>query len=394
MDAEWKPSFNSKSTIALIQLATKDCVYLIDGLSENFESKDWNNLGKYVLKNDEILKIGFAPGTDLIMFQKSFPSLGLSTNLPFSTSFLDLQEFWRKLNQLGNFKFPFPGENSSENLINLVRLCLGKKLDKSNQFSNWEKRPLRNDQCLYAALDAFCLIEIYDVIEREISKIGIDFNDFLANFLYENKTKIVIKKKENSRPTDSRQKKYYPIPIGPNPEPVNATQIKFICDNMLEGLAINLRQYGIDAMSITSQDYHDKCVRIALDENRFILTRGQTYVQLSKHLPLGHCYKVNTDKIKDQLEEVLKYFNVQVSHENIFTRCQNCNEDEFILINQIDMIQMKNESDGSVHCASESESVSVIAIERSLKLSRFFFCLLSVSFEFLFILYFYSKSYC
>lgn len=374
MDAEWKPSFNSKSTIALIQLATKDYIYLIDGLSENFESKDWNNLGKYVLKNDEILKIGFAPGTDLIMFQNSFPSLNLSTNLQFSTSFLDLQEFWRKLNQITNFKFPFPGENSSENLSNLVKLCLGKKLDKSNQFSNWEKRPLRTDQCLYAALDAFCLIEIYDVIEREISKIGIDFNDFLANFLYENKTKIVIKKKENSRPNESNQKKTYPIPIGPNKNPVGALQIKFVCDNMLEGLATNLRQYGIDAASITNQDYHDQCVRIALDENRFILTRGSTYYSLFKHLPLGHTYKVVTDKVKDQLEEVLKYFNVQISQENIFTRCQSCNEDEFILINQIDMIQMKNDLDGSAPKNFVCE-IGVPAIERSLKLSTFF-CLL------------------
>lgn len=79
-------------------------------------------------------------------------------------------------------------------LSNLVQNCFGKSLDKSNQFSNWENRPLRNEQILYAALDAYCLLEIYDVIKLECQKISIDINDLIQNFLTDNKNKLVFKK--------------------------------------------------------------------------------------------------------------------------------------------------------------------------------------------------------
>lgn len=84
-------------------------------------------------------------------------------------------------------------------LGNLVQLCVGKKLDKSNQFSNWENRPLRQEQRLYAALDAYCLIEIYDVIQRQCEKAGIHFNELINCFLNESKTKLIPKKAQNQR---------------------------------------------------------------------------------------------------------------------------------------------------------------------------------------------------
>lgn len=90
---------------------------------------------------------------------------------------------------------PFPEEVISQNLANLTKLCLGKKLDKSNQFSNWAQRPLRKEQLQYAALDAFCLLEIYDVIERQLSKIQIDPNEVLNALLSDNKSFEVGKKR-------------------------------------------------------------------------------------------------------------------------------------------------------------------------------------------------------
>jgi ribonuclease D len=37
-------------------------------------------------------------------------------------------------------------------LSELVRLCFGKPLNKSEQMSNWEKRPMRKSQKTYAGI--------------------------------------------------------------------------------------------------------------------------------------------------------------------------------------------------------------------------------------------------
>ena len=55
--------------------------------------------------------------------------------------------------------FSVLGENGTtgESLSRLVHLCLGQPLDKSDQFSNWERRPLRESQMLYAGKYVFII---------------------------------------------------------------------------------------------------------------------------------------------------------------------------------------------------------------------------------------------
>jgi hypothetical protein len=44
--------------------------------------------------------------------------------------------------------------------------------------------------------------------------------------------------------------------------------------------------------------------------------------QLYQHVPQGHCYPVVSNVLEEQLEEVLKYFNVFVTRQDVFSRCQ------------------------------------------------------------------------
>lgn len=142
------------------------------------------------------------------------------------SSYLDLQGLWQELLKVPEFKFPYQGEpfhkpitelfsllttssrslptdeenDRGQTLSSLVELCLGKKLNKSNQFSNWENRPLRQEQLVYAALDAYCLIEIYTVLEQQCEQIGVNFNEFINTFLSKNKTKLPTKKSPKPHP--------------------------------------------------------------------------------------------------------------------------------------------------------------------------------------------------
>lgn len=267
-------------------------MYLVDVVTLNLDPSQWGSLGKNVFNNDEILKLGFAPSSDLSMLQKSLPSLNLSSHSWSLSSYLDLQQFWRKLTTIKSFRFPYAGENANENLSNLVQKCLGKKLDKSNQFSNWEKRPLRFDQIAYAALDAYCLIEIYDVLEREISKMGINYDEFLYNFLTENKGNKQTRKKDrlnkdpsdkcNKRKQEKREMYATAAPVTRHQtKALKVYEIQFVTDSMLGGLGKTLRKCGIDCRILQVNEHNDECIKIAVNEVRCIITRGQSYNRVS-----------------------------------------------------------------------------------------------------------------
>jgi hypothetical protein len=48
------------------------------------------------------------------------------------------------------FAYALKVKSTTKGLSELVRLCFGKALNKSEQMSNWENRPLRKSQIQYA----------------------------------------------------------------------------------------------------------------------------------------------------------------------------------------------------------------------------------------------------
>lgn len=53
---------------------------------------------------------------------------------------------------------------TSMSLSKLVAAVLGKPLDKTQQTSNWEQRPLSQQQQLYAAIDGHVLTVVFDAL--------------------------------------------------------------------------------------------------------------------------------------------------------------------------------------------------------------------------------------
>ena len=68
---------------------------------------------------------------------------------------------------------------------------------------------------------------------------------------------------------------------------------------------------------------HDLCVTLARREGRVILTRGrQLHRRMAGLVSRGHCYRVDSEKAADQLDEVVRHFLIDVAPDDVFKRCQ------------------------------------------------------------------------
>lgn len=354
IDSEWKPFFGTKKNeLALIQIASKERVYILDVCSLGLKYPErWNELEHTLFTNENIIKLGFSLIADMRMMKSSLPHLGEITFR--GPGYIDLAVLWRKLVQKHQFMFPYEDKDglSGESLTCLVHLCLGQHLDKSDQFSNWERRPLRVSQKLYAALDAYCLLEVYEVLSQCADKQNIPFKDICSEIM----TNVKYSRKTTKHSKKQLKRENPTIVVAPSPhtKPTPASQFRVVCDNMVCGLGKMLRKCGVDTV-ILGNDNHDVCVRIANQQNRMIITRGHVYNLLYQHVPPGHCYPLVSDVLEDQLEEVLRYFNIVVTRQDVFSRCQMCNGGDFVVVTRDVMHQLADASQriAQVHTKSE-----------------------------------------
>ncbi|XP_017786013.1 PREDICTED: exonuclease mut-7 homolog [Nicrophorus vespilloides] len=324
IDCEWKPSFGSqKNELALIQVATRRAVFVIDVI-KLINTQALYDFGRVCFDNCDILKLGFGLAGDIAMIKQTIPYLHFYAK----DGFLDLGFVVKEFEKCRKIKLPFESENGS-GLSSLVQATLGLPLNKADQFSNWEKRPLRQSQIVYAALDAYCLIEVYDVLRECALKV---------NYPFENVCMQVMNTSNRQKPKKSLHKKkpvapaFIPQPPSPNSDPVYAHQVKVICDTMLQGLGKNLRKLGIDTLILSSNADHMECVRYYMDDARYILTKGHTFNTLNGAVKPGYCLRIVSDLIEDQLQQVVEYYNIVVSRNDVFSRCKICNGNNFVKV--------------------------------------------------------------
>ncbi|KAL0128834.1 hypothetical protein PUN28_003900 [Cardiocondyla obscurior] len=477
IDLEWKPSFGTKPPeLALMQVATENNVYILDVTTiGNVLPELWHELSLTLFTNKDIVKIGFGMSQDMTVIRNSLPAL--SSIKTYGQGYIDLVHLWKKLEEY-NFIFPYKGDPNFTNksLSKLVELCFGQRLDKSDQFSNWELRPLRESQIIYAALDAYCLLEIYNVLADYSADMDIPFEDICSeiqhishahtkNFnkftqkkyecqampnednenhrtnsgafpKYENARKPApkygsYKKYQNKRDNSTHRERsrdksmFYSVGVvqavnderqdqrrfnenydhhnrgrvphigvitlanekhdqrrhesyrrhpslgrcsnhsndnynrfdkqnkqvedvrkrwnsRERPNKVKSEQVqrrnwssvpahtwRVVCDSMLGGLSSKLRMCGIDCVHVLFDQGGDDSAKLAMRENRILLTRNKSYEKFKQYLPLENCYRIIADTPDDQLREVLYHFGVVVTQADIFSRCQVCNYDEF-----------------------------------------------------------------
>ena len=157
LDAEWHCG-----KMGLLQLATDYYVYLIDVLyfSENNLLENFVNFINTLFSSQNFLILGFSLKDDFKMLGKC-----LEGKLSTPKNFLDFLPAKDTKFMVGLEKVISPSSTNQRNVKGLSKLVLkilGVKLDKREQISNWSNRPLRDNQVIYAAIDAHCLILLYD----------------------------------------------------------------------------------------------------------------------------------------------------------------------------------------------------------------------------------------
>lgn len=337
-----------------MQIASRKAVYVIDTIALGSKVPHlWQELGKFLFSNCDILKLGFCFVSDISMIKHSLPHLSFNVK---QDGFLDLLSLWKHIDKIPKVVFPHEGiqkitqyllifyfvfittkcmilvQSGSLSLSTLVHKCLGRPLDKSDQFSNWEKRPLRQSQIMYAALDAYCLIEVYDVMKNCCESAGVCFEEIFYNLMTNS---ISVHKKKSKKHLNKKRNETTAIkqPPSPHTENISVDSVKMVCDTMLQGLGKSLRRCGIDTVILENHNEHMECVRHYINDGRYILTRGAAFEKLVGNVPPGYCLRITDDDLDKQLKQVLEYYKIIVRKDDVFNVCQVCNGKSFVKIN-------------------------------------------------------------
>lgn len=129
---------------------------------------------------------------------------------------------------------PKKEDGKYKGLTGLTERVLGKPLNKGQQMSVWTNRPLRQAQIVYAAIDAFVLIELYQELYEKCGSNKEDLQTLESNLLKgNNKAPSKTPKKSKNQQAESNDDEEIQADASNN-EQINPPQFKVVTDGMLE----------------------------------------------------------------------------------------------------------------------------------------------------------------
>lgn len=143
---------------SLMQLACDSDVFLFDLLaieSDESLSATFHALLEQLLRDKQILKIGFSIQDDFKRLWDSYST----PHHPLTCFSFDIVQHCLDISKIKPLR--------SLSLSKICEKYLGKLLDKRVQCSDWQRRPLLEEQVVYAALDASCMLRLVDVLSNE-----------------------------------------------------------------------------------------------------------------------------------------------------------------------------------------------------------------------------------
>ncbi|XP_051971431.1 exonuclease mut-7 homolog isoform X2 [Xyrauchen texanus] len=362
IDMEWRAGFGTVSPqcVALIQLAVQGQVFLLDLCAQSISHHNTTvNFIRALLSDKNILKLGYGMSGDLRSLVSTWPDLReeplkMEGVLDLLHIHQELQRCWC-VRRMSRSEVVCKGP-AEKGLSLMVQQVLGKPLNKTEQLSNWERRPLRISQLRYAATDAFCLLDVYLTLSQDPRAYGLPEDIRSIPSAQQAKSRQEKKPKDKSKQSkrrEARQKvneshsredecvKVNSEYQGPF---ITPRELRVVCDNMLQGLGRFLRCLGVDVKMLENTDDHKVAAELARAEGRIILTAGQPYQTLRSQVGEGRCLTLDcSEKARDQAVYVLRHFHVHLTSADIFSRCQACNCDEYFKLQREEMTCMMKE---------------------------------------------------
>ncbi|CAI0397494.1 unnamed protein product [Linum tenue] len=381
LDAEWKPLRTQQSAfpnVSLLQLACQaeeeDAsveVFLLDLDSIPLPSI-WE-LMREVFTSPDILKLGFRFKQDLAYLSSTFCSHGCDPGFDKVEPYLDITSVYHYLQPKQ------PGRKLPKETKSLATVCkeiLGISLSKELQCSDWSCRPLTEEQKTYAATDAHCLLQIFNIFEEKVAEKALaivratvsskhfqtivsgegvlsrstsintmPMDGSLLRIVRKYGEKILLRESDRKPRSSKKRGKRKPPMItqvtrekwiddnvcsweGSTPWELSEGGDgcpKFLCDVMVEGLAKHLRCVGIDAAIPWSRKPDPReLIDQAHREKRVVLTRDAKLLR-HQHLIKNQIYRVKSLLKNEQLLEVIETFNLKISENQLMSRCTKCN---------------------------------------------------------------------
>ncbi|KAK6926037.1 3'-5' exonuclease domain, partial [Dillenia turbinata] len=186
LDAEWKRTPTHQSSFPTVTLLQAACrrfaddgdespVFLIDLLSIRPNSI-WEML-RDVFVSPNVLKLGFRFKQDLVYLPSTFCSHGCDPGFDKHAS-ISIRAVYR---YIGHLTILFAACKCFILFIVLINITF---FFQELQCSDWSCRPLTEEQKIYAAMDALCLLDIFIIFEAKISnKVILKMPEFSNNIL-------------------------------------------------------------------------------------------------------------------------------------------------------------------------------------------------------------------
>jgi len=147
-DTETRPVFRKNVTrkVALMQLATMDKCFLF-----RLNRIQYPDVLDDIICNDEVIKVGLSLRDDFAALRQRSDCSPLN--------FVDLQSFVKDY------------DIKDMSLQKIYAILFNKKIAKNQRLSNWEAKVLKNSQKMYAAIDAWASLRIYNYLNRNGAKL-------------------------------------------------------------------------------------------------------------------------------------------------------------------------------------------------------------------------------